>query len=226
MAMHQLQSNTAPNDVETALVDAALELAAERDWPTIGLMDIADHAEIEAAKVYSCIGSKADLLDAMARRFDQAAAAELDLDRDASVRERVFDAVMARFDAMEPHRSALMSISRGERQTRSATLQAWSWTVRSARWLLELARVETSGISGAARVYGLAALLVRIGRVWERDRAGDLAQTMAALDRALRDVEDNAKRWPFAKKRRSRSARTDEDAHHNAPLSPEADADA
>ncbi len=193
------------------LADAALAGAGATPFSQLSLRDLADAADISIADACAAANDKSAVVDALARRFDRAAAETFELEPDASIRERVFDAAMARFDAMEPHRAALKSIIEAERQDAGLMLHAWTRLSRTARWLLEIAGMDASGVRGAARVQGFAAILARATRAWMRDDAGDLARTMATLDRRLRDVEDWAGRWPFA--RRAQTDRGDEDAH-------------
>ncbi len=190
---------------------AALALAAEKPWRDVTLRDIAARADLVWRDLYGEVSSKTDVVDGLAARFDREAANQLDLDDDASVRERAFDAAMARFDAMEPHRAGLVSILDDVRRDVALTVRGWGMAQRSARWLLELAGVDASGARGFARVQGFAAILARATDAWRRDDAGDLSRTMAQLDRDLRDVEERMSRWPFSK-RRSRP-----DTHEEAP---------
>lgn len=193
----------AEDDFLTRCEDAALALAGERPWRDVALRDIADRAGVPLDDVYGRATSKTDIIDALAQRFDRAAAKELDLEPDASVRERVFDAAMARFDAMEPYRAGLTSIFNDVRRDPSLAAHGWGMGQRSARWLLELAGVDTAGASGFARVQGFTVILGRAVDAWRKDDAGDLARTMAALDRDLRDAEARLSRWPFKKTKRT-----------------------
>jgi len=180
---------------------AALSLAADQPWRNITLRDIAKAAGLKMAALYGVVRSKDDVIDALMRHFDCAAADEFDLDDDDSARERVFDAAMARFDAMEPRRAGLVAIMDAQLRTPLGVARMWPRAMRTARWLLELAGVDTSGALGAARVQGFTAVLARTTRAWLRDDAGDLAKTMSTLDRALRDVEDWSERLKGARSR-------------------------
>lgn len=182
-----------PDPTDAAAL-AALSLAADRPWRDITLRDIAEAAGLKMTALYGVVRSKDDVIDALMRHFDRAAADELDLDADGSVRERVFDASMARFDAMDEHRAGLVAIIDAQLQNPLGVARMWPRAMRTARWLLELAAVDTSGAVGAARVQGFTAVLARTTRAWLRDDAGDLAKTMSTLDRALRDVEEWSER--------------------------------
>ena len=190
------------------MADAALALAAETDWRRVTLRTIAQRAAVSLTDLYGVVRSKADILDELARRFDRAAVNELDLDPGASARERVFDAAMARFDAMEPHRAGLAPILQAATGDLGSAARGFLSLKRSARWLLELAGVSTDGLAGVARVQGFTPILGRAGRAWLKDEGGDLSLTMRQLDRDLRDVVDWGERlkWPRKKPDDQKSA--------------------
>ena len=144
--------------------DAALALAADRPWGEITLRDIARAAEVPFAELYARAPSKSALLD------------------------RLFDVVMARVEAMEPHRFALVAIARGEDPITLALRFP-----RTARALLEAAGVDTQGWKGAARIAAMTALWSRVLQVW-RDDEGALNRTMAEIDRRLRQMRSGLKR--------------------------------
>lgn len=180
-----------------------MTLAATRPWREIALRDIAEAAGTPMTALYGVARSKDDILDAVMTRLDKEASEGLELDRAASVRERVFDAAMARFDAMEKRRAGIVSIVREETARPLGLALMWPRVLRTARWILELAGVDTAGAVGAARTHGFALMLAHATRAWLADDAGDLSRTMATLDRALRDLEAWKERFP---RRRNASA--------------------
>jgi AcrR family transcriptional regulator len=161
--------------------DAALELAADRPWASVTLGEIAERAGVSFAELYARTPSKSALLDRVSRRFDAAAAsAELS----GEVHDRLFEAVMARIEAMEPHRFPLIAIARDEPRARIAT----RWP-RTARTLLEAAEVPVEGLAGAARTLAMTAVWGRVLQVW-RDDEGALNRTMAEIDKRLREMRE------------------------------------
>lgn len=186
-----------------SVADAAAELAGTRPWDQVALRDIAVAAELPMAALYGVVASKDDVLDAVAARLDRAAAEAVEIDRDAPVRERLFDAAMARFDAMEARRAGLASILKAEVRRPGAGARALPRGLRTARWLMELAGVDSSGPVGIARAGGFALILARVAQTWVDDDEGGLAKTMAALDRALRDLDAWRERFasPFRRQK-------------------------
>jgi hypothetical protein len=160
--------------------DAALALAADRPWSQISLLDIAAKAELGFAELYAAANGKGAVMDHLSRRFDRAAlvtAAE-----PGEVHDRLFEAVMARIEAMEPHRHALIAISQEEGPAAMAPR-----LIATSKALLETAGIDTGGLKGMARRLAMTAVWGRVVQVW-RDDDGALNRTMAEIDQRLKDL--------------------------------------
>jgi AcrR family transcriptional regulator len=166
------------------LVDAALTLAARQGWRRTGMAGIAAEAGLSLAEAYAAAPSKLALLAAFHRRVDQAALAAA-ADGAEPARDRLFDVLMRRFDALAPHRPALRSILRDSLGDPAAVLGVPT-VVCSMGWMLEAAGVSTAGLRGRLRSQLLTGLYLSVLRVFLDDDSTDLARTMALLDQRLR----------------------------------------
>ena len=164
-----------------AAVDAALELAADRPWREITLRDIAERSGTGFAELYARTPSKAALLARLGRRFDAAAEAA---DLEGETHDRLFEAVMARLEAMEPHRFVLLAIARDEPPAQIAARLPGT-----AGRLLRAAGVPTDGVAGAARTAAMTAVWARVLQVW-RDDEGALNRTMDEIDSRLKQMRE------------------------------------
>ncbi len=188
------EAGSAPQD---RMVDAALALAAERPWHEVSLREIAEASGLPLAEAYRCGASKQAILGAFLRRIDAAVLAEGALDPDdGSARDRVFDVLMRRFDALQPHRKALASILMAQSRDPAGALANLAALQRSMTWMLEAAGLEAEGLRGMVRTRGLTLLYLATLRTWLRDDSLDLAKTMAALDGYLRRLESVLRRLP------------------------------
>lgn len=232
--------------VRDALGVATLHVAAERGWSALRVAEVRDRAALAPDQARGLRLTKRQLANVVAQYLDEQAVREADVDTSGSARERVFDAVMSRFDAMEAHRAGVVAVRQGIMRDPRLIGPAGVGTLRTAKRLLELAGETTRGPVGRLRIKGLAAILVRVSRAWLNETSSDLSRTMAELDRALRDVEDLAGRWPFSMAMggrqhpsagRSKGASAhghtqnhsqghSSDPAQNAPFSPAADMDA
>jgi len=185
------------------IIDAALACIARQGWRRLSLADIAAEAGLPILGVYRVYSSKPAILCAFFRRVDEAVlAAPLDSEPDERPRDRVFDLLMRRFDALTPYRAALEVLGRELPTDPLAALAAGAGLLRSMRWMLEAAGISGEGLGGVLAVKLTAAVYLATLRVWLRDESPDLAPTMAALDRRLRGIE----RWYGIGRRRETAA--------------------
>jgi AcrR family transcriptional regulator len=181
----------APSDSDK-IIDAALACIARQGWRRLSLADIAAEAGLPILRVYRLFSSKPAILCGFFRRIDEAVlATPPEGEPDERPRDRVFDLLMRRFDALQPHRAALGVLARELPTDPLAALAAGAGLLRSMRWMLEAAGISAEGLGGAVAVKLTAAAYLATLRVWRRDESPDLAPTMAALDRRLRGIE----RW-------------------------------
>jgi hypothetical protein len=172
-----------------SLAQAALKLAAERSWRAVTPFDLASAAGVDVSEIAPAVA--ADAADAVEAHFDALMAKGLtQVDTAATTRDRLFDLIMRRFEAMEPHRTAVLTLDAGGERDPTAIAAAHARAVRSARWVLALAGLDTEGMTGAARAQGLALILTQVRGEWRKEESADFVKTMAALDKALRRAEE------------------------------------
>jgi len=180
--------------VRRDLARAALSLAAEKSWREVTLVQLAHDASRPVADFYGA--SLGEALDCVEEGFDRAIAEDLnDLDPHQSVRDRLFELIIRRFEAMEPHRAAVTAMEAGQDRDPILLAAAHQRHVRCARWVLALAGLEADGMSGQARAQGLGVIIGQARAAWRGDDAGDFAKTMASLDKNLRRAEEMFGRW-------------------------------
>jgi AcrR family transcriptional regulator len=199
------------------LVKLAFALLGERRWARFSFAELARRAEMPLAAVYAELPDRGALLRALGRRLDAEMLgldmAELD---GMTPRERVFELVMRRLDAMAPYKDGLRAIGR-ETARRPALIAAACCNVdRLSRRLLDAAgggdQRGPAGDAVARQVMG--AIYVRVFGVWLDDDTTDMARTLAELDRRLQQAE-SAARW-LAGLRRSGRGRGAPDAEATA----------
>ncbi len=179
-----------PADRASLVLAAALKLAAKRPWSAIALADIAEEAGLSLADLYVLYPSREAVVGAVVRRIDRGVLESVAKDRpEGGVRDRLFDVIMRRFDAMQGDREGLRSILRGTACDPLSAAHGALRLRRSMQAMLEAAGIPTGGISGALRVKGLSALYLWTLRTWLTDETADRAKTMAALDGGLKQAE-------------------------------------
>ena len=167
------------DDILDTAADAALALAAERPWGEVSLRDVAERAGLPFPELYAAAPGKSRLVLAISRRLDRAALETAATPSD-DAHDRLFDAAMARIEAMEPHRAALVSMARAENPLALA-----AHFPLTARAILEAAGVSAT----APRLAAMTFVWGRIAQVW-RDDEGALNRTMAEIDKRLKQMRE------------------------------------
>ncbi|ABS63880.1 regulatory protein TetR [Parvibaculum lavamentivorans DS-1] len=178
-------------DPEEKIVKAAMKLAAKQGWRELSLAEIAKAARVSLSDLSKLFASKAEILAAYGRRVDALVLEEAFREDNAgeAPRDRLFDVLMMRFDALSADKEALKRIARDLRRDPLASAPLGRPFLQSMGWMLEAAGIDSSGIRGAVRVRGLALVWGAAFRVWLEDEP-DQSRTMAELDSRLRQGED------------------------------------
>lgn len=174
-----------------AALDAFLGLIAERGFAAVTLRDVAQAANLGLADLYRLYPDKTALVAAFVARVDAEvlSGTPRQSDPEETARDRLFDTMMRRYDALRPHRAALRAIGGAFRRDPLLMLGLGQALRRSMAAMLEAAGVPSDGFSGALRQNGLLALHYAVSRVFDQDETGDLSKTMAALDSRLKSAE-------------------------------------
>lgn len=183
---------TRPTDPKAALREALLRLTAAGGWRDLSYAEIAKEAGLSLSAAYQAYPSKAAILMGVGRDIDARIFAGLEGDPlDGSPKDRLFDLLMRRFDALNQHREAFAALARDLPRTPGEGLALLCQLRSSLARMLEAAGISASGLRGALRIEGLGAIYAAGLRVWFKDDSSDLSKTMAELDKRLSQAE----RW-------------------------------
>lgn len=190
--------STLKKPLKELAVLAALDLAARMGWNMLTLSDIADKAHCSLAELSELFDDKGDILIVYERMIDKKVLESFtEPDLSSPERDRLFDILMERFDVLNDHRDAMVSILKSFTFDPKQAVIGCPHLARSMAWMLEAAGIESSGIKGAIKVAGLTGVYVFALRAWARDESADLSKTMAALDRGLNRAEQCANTFSF-----------------------------
>jgi len=168
------------------IVAAFLALLAEKSFERIELSEIATRAGVSLGGLRTEFSSTLAIYAAHVKSIDRAVLAGGDGDMaEEPPRERLFDVLMRRIEALAPHKEAVRSLLRSTSCNPSLALALNCLAVRSMQWMLTAADIHASGPRGMLRAQGLAMLWVRVLRTFVNDEDEGRARTMAQLDRAL-----------------------------------------
>ena len=187
---------------DDALVTATLDEAAAMGWREVTIAGVASRAQIPLGAVLEKAPTKAHLALGVVKAIDRATMAGVtEPDPPVSAKDRLFDVIMRRFDAMNKHREGTRAMVRGVARDPGAAVMLGCRVQNSAAMMLGAAGIGTDGICGQMRIQGLKAIMLSAVRAWMKDDTADLAETMAAVDRALNQAERLLKFMPSLRSR-------------------------
>jgi AcrR family transcriptional regulator len=180
------EAKSPPIDARGKIVDALLTLAAERRFEDISVRDISKAAGVSLADFRDAFPSKGAVLAGFTRRIDRLVLAQDDGElSEENSRERLFEVLMRRLEAMAPYREGLREVAAWLRREPAAALAMNQVAMNSMRFMLEAAGIEAQGASGAIKLQGLTLAWGRVLQTWLDDDEPTLSKTMAELDRVL-----------------------------------------
>jgi AcrR family transcriptional regulator len=168
------------------IIAALMALLAEKRIEEIGFGAIAERAGVSLVILRGEFGSKLAILAAHMKELDRKVLADAGTDMaEEPPRERLFDVLMRRIEAMAPYRESIRSLMKSASCNPGLAFALNGLAVRSQTWMLTAAGIDAAGPRGTIRAQGTAMLFASVLRTWVDDEDEGLARTLAALDRAL-----------------------------------------
>jgi len=205
-------SKTKTDDTRERLIKAALSLAAEDGWRSLSMSGIAGRAAVDLTTCYRVFPDKTSLLVGMLMGNDCTVLADGPADIAQLARDRLFEVLMRRFDALQADRDGNKAIIRQLPADPLSLMLLAPRFRRSMVWMLEVAGLPAHGCFAELHVHGVALIFLSTLRVWMTDESPDLSRTMTALDRALREAEGFMRHFPQREPSNRQSSRTSPDA--------------
>lgn len=174
-------------DLKLALVDAAFVLGGTQGWSRVSPAAAAAAAGIELAQARAVFGCNAAILKEFGQQADKFALTGMP--DDGSVRDKLFDIILRRFDYLQAHRAGVLALMRHLPLCPPLAVALAELNITSMGWLLEAVGVGATGLSGAVRKRGLLVVWLYALRAWSNDESPDMTATMAAVDEALTKAE-------------------------------------
>jgi ubiquinone biosynthesis protein COQ9 len=178
---------------DEALVAALWRVIAAHGWPGLTMGRLAAKSGVPLATLREKFPSRLDALVLHGRVMDKAVLDGTIPGQGGLARDRLFDVLMRRLDAMQPHRAGLLRFLRDMRWDPGLAALLGPHLVLSMRWMLDAAEIGGDGARRRAIALGLAGVWLSTVRAWVEDESLDLGPTMAALDRALDRAEQFAR---------------------------------
>lgn len=178
------------DEIHPKILQSAMNLAAQRGWNHMTLVDAAHHCHLPLDLVREQFPCKSSLLLYLNRLADQAALKETY--QQQPIPDYLFDLFMERFDIFQHYRQGFISALKTLPFNPPLALIMHFATQNSMKWMAQAAQINTNGLRGIGCIKGLTAIWVLNLKVWIKDESEDMAQTMASLDKTLKKAK------PFA----------------------------
>jgi len=168
------------------ILDTFLGLLAEHPYEDVSLPRIAETAKVRLSDMRGAYSSKLKLVAAYLEQVDRQVLDERDTEMgDQPARDRLFDILMTRIDALAEHKEAVRALHRAARKDPALALDLNALEVRSQKWMLIAAGIDVSGVKSAVVAQGLAIAFARVVGVWLDEADEGMPLTMARLDKEL-----------------------------------------
>jgi hypothetical protein len=172
-----------PPAVPALLLEALMALCAQQGWADLSFEDILGQAGVSAAEAADYASSKLDVLFLLGEQID---AAMLDGEpAEGSAKDKLFDLIMRRFDALQLYRDGALAIMHDAPRDPLLAPRLLPSFRQSLSLILQEADIEPTPL----RVLGLGALSLAVLQAWRSDDSADMTKTMAALDNRLDQLE-------------------------------------
>ena len=183
------------------LAQQALLSSAQQSWASLDFDALLDQAELEKADVYPEYCSNQDLSGLILGYVDQVMREQVNDNaaefQDLSVKECLFELMMARFDVMQAYRAGFISFYDAVLWQAPENLDAMLSLRAMMQEMLGIAGVKSTGLRAQIKSKALLLLYLMALREWYRDENRDLAGLMRFLDESLQKMEGWAVQIPY-----------------------------
>ncbi|MCV0427875.1 MAG: TetR/AcrR family transcriptional regulator [Roseibium sp.] len=168
------------------ILQTFLDLLSDHPYEDVSLPLVAEKAKIKLSDMRSAYGSKLELVAAFAEKVDTAVLDERDEDMgDQPPRDRLFDVLMTRIDALAEHKDAVRALHKAARRDPALAIDFNGLELKSQKWMLIAAGIDVSGLKANIIAQGLSIAFARVVGVWLDEADEGMPRTMAKLDREL-----------------------------------------
>jgi len=170
---------------DDALIAALWRVVANHGWQGLTMGRLAAEAGLPMAALRARFPTRFELLLLHGRTVDRAVLAGTIPGQGGEPRDRVFDVMMRRLDALQPHRAGVLRFLKETRSDPGLAALLMPQAAVSMRWMLDAAEIETDVRRQRLLALGLVGVWIGTLRAWIEDESEDLSHSMAALDRLL-----------------------------------------
>ncbi len=173
-------------DIE-AFLKASMHMAAESGWASVTPEAVIERMGLGKNTLPDHIQTSHDILLAFEKHISaQVRDSTGDFFSDETVKDKLFDIFMERFEAMRPYKSGLKSVFKGMNfKPKSAFLSKRPFRAMIKEIFETASGEEITCPKGEVKLIGLSLVYLKTAHVWFDDETDDMSETMAELDKNL-----------------------------------------
>ncbi|SNY91504.1 transcriptional regulator, TetR family [Cohaesibacter sp. ES.047] len=185
----------ANTELRNQLFDQFSRTVLDSGWRDLSCAEIATGAGVEVKMAFVEFSNRYAYVTELVKRIDYAMLDAYDIEiGEEPARERLFDVIMARFEAMQPHRDLIVALTKAARCDPMLSLHLMALSRLTADWFMDVSHISPAGLGGLVRSKGALVAYARAFSVWLDDDTEDLSKTMACLDKTLKSGEKALRR--------------------------------
>lgn len=185
-AASRKKASGAPPLNEELILDVGMDILANEGWAALTAEAIGDRLGVKADLVRGFVANQVELLALLGEQVNAAMHAGGPVE--GSGRDKLFELLMRRYEALQPYRKAVANVVAAVPEEPFLPLLMTPVFNIALEQILERADLP----SGPLHRLGLGMAAALAFRVWLEDEGADLAKTMAELDRRLSQLEEVA----------------------------------
>ena len=176
-------------EYEKKIAQQTLNILMKKSWNSISLEQVLKNIKVK--KNY--IKTKFDLLKLISKYVDYLLINNTKSLENSSLKDMLFEVLMARFDILEEHRKAFLEIYKILKKKPQQFIKLLPIFLESMITTAELSNYKVNGLKGTIRLKGLMLIYFITFFQWTNDKESSLEKTMTALDKNLDQAEKLSK---------------------------------
>ena len=180
------------NTLKSKLIDTAIsELLCGR-WDSINMRSISKKSKIKLDQVLKISNSKEELLDLWSQSINFKILDNISLEEleDATIKDRILELMLCRFDVLSDHKSEMTALVKLARKNAVESVRAFSRIKQSMQYILNLSGAEYQGKIGILKIKILSLIWLVTFKEWYEFKEDDNSVIMSNLDRRLTLAEN------------------------------------
>jgi len=170
-----------------------MEKIASEGWQMLDFESLSKEFDFDVLTKNGGVTNKMDLLVAFSEFVDASVKQLFDddlKDGEISVRERLLEALLIRFDVLAPYKVGIVELIKTFPNSPNFVFTGANSLRLSMEATLAAIGLESNGVSRVIRVKGLSMVFLSAICTWSRDDSEDLSATTRVLDKRLKNVEE------------------------------------